>query len=141
MTFLNPNLKLDFSAYIADRTHQFTGREWVFERVKRWLEDAEGDSPEERLRQRFFLLTGEPGSGKSAIAARLTQFAQGTKTYPGLTAGYLHAVHFCSAQDSTWVDPKDFVRSLALQLAASIPDFALALKDIGEKTNTINEEL
>ena len=133
MTFLNPNLKLDFSAYIADRTHQFTGREWVFETIKRWLADAEGD--------RFFLLTGEPGSGKSAIAARLTQFAQGEETYLGLTAGYLQAVHFCSAQDSSWIDPKDFVRSLALQLAASIPAFALALKDIGEKTNNINVDL
>ena len=133
MPFLNPKLGIDFSNYIADRTLNFTGRGWVFEKIQEWLADPKGD--------RFFLLTGEPGSGKTAIAARLTQFAQGAETYPGLGGGFLHAVHFCSARDSVWTDPKEFARSLALQLAQSIPEFALALKDIGEKTTNINVDL
>ncbi|MBD2095610.1 hypothetical protein H6F90_10625 [Trichocoleus sp. FACHB-591] len=132
MPFLNPKLGIDFSDYIADRTLNFTGREWVFKAIQNWLADPESD--------RFFLLTGEPGSGKTAIVARLAQFAQGVETYPGLKAGFLQAVHFCSARDSVWTDPKEFARSLALQLATSIPEFGLALKDIGEKTTNINVE-
>ncbi|MBD2066057.1 hypothetical protein H6F93_00635, partial [Leptolyngbya sp. FACHB-671] len=133
MPFLNPKLGIDFSAYIADRTTNFTGREWVFEAIQNWLTDPKGE--------RFFLLTGEPGSGKTAITARLTQFAQGEVSYPGFDGGFLHAVHFCSARDSVWTDPKNFVRSIALQLAQSIPEFGLALKDIGEKTNNINVDI
>jgi hypothetical protein len=130
MPFFNPKLAIDFSNYIADCTTNFTGREWVFEAIQNWLADPKGE--------RFFLLTGEPGSGKTAIAARLAQFAQGEASYPGFNRGFLHAVHFCYARNSSWADPKEFVRSIALQLAQSIPEFGLALKDIEEKTNNIN---
>ena len=58
---------LDFSAYIAERTQNFTGREWVFEKVNSWLSDPGGE--------RVFLLTGGPGTGKSAVAARLAQMS------------------------------------------------------------------
>jgi hypothetical protein len=133
MPFLNPKLGIDFTDYIADRTTNFIGRKWVFEAIQTWLADPKGD--------RFFLLTGEPGSGKTAIAARLTQFAQGVVLHPRFDAGFLHAVHFCSARDSVWTDPKEFVRSIALQLAQSIPEFGLALKDIGEKTTNINVDM
>ena len=56
---------LNFPAFIADRTRDFIGREWVFAKIDRWLADHDGPS--------FFILTGEPGVGKSAIAARLTR--------------------------------------------------------------------
>jgi ATP-dependent Clp protease ATP-binding subunit ClpA len=38
----------------------FTGREWIFEEINRWLQQDN---------KRFFILTGEPGVGKSAIAS------------------------------------------------------------------------
>ena len=56
---------INFSVYIADRTRDFTGREWVFAEIDAWLADP--DAP------RFFIITGEPGIGKSAISAWLTQ--------------------------------------------------------------------
>ncbi len=139
MPFLNPKLGIDFSNYIADRTLNFTGRGWVFEAIQNWLADSNGD--------RFFLLTSEPGGGKTAIAARLAQFAQGTencsktKDYSEIYAGFLHAVFFCSARESTWTSPLEFSRTLAMQLAQSIPEFALALKDIEEKTVNINASI
>ena len=58
--------ELNFDSYIAERTKQFAGRVWVFERVHEWL-TLPGAS-------RFLLLTGDPGSGKTAIAARLVEF-------------------------------------------------------------------
>ncbi len=38
----------------------FTGREWIFEEINRWLQQDN---------ERFFILTGEPEVGKSAIAS------------------------------------------------------------------------
>jgi len=133
MPLLNEKLGIDFSDYIADRTENFTGRNWVFESIQNWLAETKGE--------RFFLLTGEPGSGKTAIAARLTQCAQADQVTLGFAPGFLQAVHFCSARDSLWLDPKEFSRSIALQLAQAVPEFALALKDVGEKTTNINVDM
>jgi hypothetical protein len=48
-------LILDFTDYVAERTRDFIGREWVFRAINEWLGDTNGP--------RVFLLTGEPGSG------------------------------------------------------------------------------
>jgi tetratricopeptide (TPR) repeat protein len=116
---------LDFSGYIAERTRAFTGREWVFRAIDDWLADPQGP--------RFFLLTGEPGSGKTAIAARLGQFSEGeaalSGALPQLTPGFLSAVHFCSARDRRWIHPQVFAESLAMQLAARYPVYARALAE------------
>ncbi len=48
------NTSLDFSFFIADRTHDFAGREWVFEEVNGWWADPEGE--------RILLLTGGTGT-------------------------------------------------------------------------------
>lgn len=114
---------IDQQKYAAERSADFTGREWVFSAVRDWLEDPH--SP------RFFVLTGEPGSGKSAVSAQLHRFAMGkVQPPPGferLGKGFLDAAHFCSARDGYWIDPRRFATSLSLQLAAGYPEFATAL--------------
>jgi len=102
---------LDFSDYIVDRTHDFTGREWVFDEIDAWLADPQSPS--------FFIITGEPGVGKSAIAARLTQVRK------------LAAYHFCIARQIDTIDSLTFVRSLSLQLADHCQPFAQALTQVG----------
>jgi hypothetical protein len=115
---------IDFSNYIAERTQAFTGRRWVFEAINAWLDDDTS---------RDFLLTGGPGSGKSAIAARLAQFAEGTAppppSCPHFQSGFLSAVHFCSARDQRWINPLAFAESIAHQLAQRYPTFARALAE------------
>ncbi len=122
-----------FASYIKDRAGQFTGREWVFHRLQRWLADPGAG--------RFFHLIGEPGSGKTAIAARLAQFSSGAATAPPgcpqLAPGWLGAVHFCVARAATWIDPLAFARSVSLQLARANPRFALALKNAGDRSINI----
>jgi hypothetical protein len=127
---------LDFDSYIAERTGGFSERNWVFERIHAWL--AAPDGP------RFLLLTGEPGSGKTAIAARLVQFSRGHVPAPGtcpeFRSGFLAASHFCVARAGDWIDPSSFARSISLQLAGHYPDFARALINVGDRSVNIHVE-
>jgi DNA replication protein DnaC len=82
--------------YISERTRDFTGREWVLEKIDAWLNNPEGP--------RFFILTGEPGAGKSALAARLVK------------EGKPQAYHFSIARQADTIDPLNFARSLSHQL-------------------------
>ncbi len=94
---MNWKAMLDFSDIIDERAKDFTGREWVFDEIGRWL--ANPDAP------RYFVISGEPGSGKTAIATRFTQIRD------------LDAYHFCIARQADTIDPLNFARSLSLQLA------------------------
>ncbi|MBE9228728.1 hypothetical protein IQ264_25285 [Phormidium sp. LEGE 05292] len=65
MTLLNFKSGISFTEYASDHIPNFTGREWVFQKVYDWLFNT----------SRYFLLTGKPGSGKTAIAEAHTQFS------------------------------------------------------------------
>ncbi len=99
---------LDFGAEIARFTHDFTGREWVQREIDRWLA---------RDGRRAMVIVGEPGVGKSAIAAWLSQ------TRPDVIG-----IHFCTQQNSRTRDPYEFVASLVSHLHASLAGFAEAVE-------------
>jgi hypothetical protein len=124
---------LDFDSYIAERTNQFSGRLWAFERIHDWL-TRPGAS-------RALLVTGEPGSGKTAIAARLVEFSRGVveapTSCPKFSTGFVSATHFCVARAGSWIDPISFARSISLQLAGIHQPFAVALKNAGDRTINI----
>lgn len=115
---------LDYSKHIAARTEGFTGREWVFELIERWL--AKPDRP------RFFILTGMPGDGKTAIAARLCRYSLGTAEPPDglarLGRDFISAFHFCRAREFRSINPIVFVSSLATQLANRFPEYVEVLR-------------
>jgi hypothetical protein len=52
-----------FPKHLADRVTDFTGRRWVLDKVAEWMSDC--NAP------RVLLITGEPGCGKTALAAWL----------------------------------------------------------------------
>jgi WD40 repeat protein len=129
---------LDFGRDIARLTQDFTGRAWLFDAIEQWLHDGE---------QRFFVLTGEPGVGKNAFVARLTQVGahadcrqsgaglspvHGLQTVSGLQT--VCAYHFCIDGRNSTVVPGTVFRSLAAQLVDSLPGYGLAL------VNTIRPE-
>src|SRR5678815_783199 len=102
----------DFIGIIRERTQQFSGREWVFDAVDAWLRNTDGE--------RVFLLCGGPGTGKSAIAARLAQASIGEATlgaWPALQPGFLTYLHFCQAGSGTTLSPTTFVQSLSQAIA------------------------
>lgn len=98
---------LDFERDVERLTTDFTERKWVLADVDRWLKC---------YGQRFFILTGQPGVGKSAIAARLTQVCPDIAAY-----------HFCIAGRNNTIVPATVLRSLAAQLGERLPDYGVAL--------------
>lgn len=109
---------MDFSSYINERTQFFAGRDWVFEAINHWATDTAGP--------RTFLLVGGPGTGKTAIAARLAQINDGTcviSTALSLVPGWLTYYHFCQAGKNGTLSPLSFVESLSGALASRYPIF------------------
>jgi WD40 repeat protein len=105
-------------AYVQERAAYFTGRGWVFARFDQFLHGPPG----------VFLLLGDPGTGKTAVAAQLALTAAGRLTPP--TAGAVPrravpvaAAYFCRAGR---VDLLDAAQRLSDQLAEAVPGFAQA---------------
>lgn len=101
--------KLEAFAFpnLQQLTESFKGRSRILNEIDHWLQQND---------QRFFLLTGEPGVGKSAIAAHLTQ-----------TRKDIVAYHFCQADDVNTLKPGQIVRSLSAQLMKTLPGYSQAL--------------
>jgi len=117
---------LDFGRDIARLTQDFTGRDWLFDAIEQWLYHGE---------QRFFILTGEPGVGKNAFIARLTQVGEHADCrQSGAGLGTVCVYHFCIDGRNSTVVPGTVFRSLAAQLVDSLPGYGLAL------VNTIRPE-
>jgi predicted ATPase len=95
---------LDFGPEIARLSSDFTGREWMARQIDIWLNDPSG---------RAFVIIGEPGIGKSAIAAWLS-YVRRDQTV---------AIHFCTDRNSRTLDPFEFVASLVSQLCTQVGGF------------------
>ncbi|HEV3000939.1 MAG TPA: hypothetical protein VGW75_09405 [Solirubrobacteraceae bacterium] len=110
----------DVRRLVADRTRDFAGRGWFLDAAAAWLRARD---------RRALVVVGEPGCGKTALAARLLQLSLGevTSDREELSPGFVSAAHFCSWRDPRWNDPIRFARSVAEQLAATSPAFAEAL--------------
>ena len=123
----------DFADIIRDRTQLFSGRGWVFRAIDSWLRDPDG--------KRVFLLCGGPGTGKTAIAARIAQASLGQVQLDGcptLQPGFLTYLHFCQAGRDSTLSPMSFVQSLSQALANRVPGFREALERQGSQQILIN---
>src|SRR6185295_9543674 len=120
------------SSYLKDRTEHFTGREWVFQAIGEWLGNDAGPH--------VFLLTGGPGTGKTAIAARVAQMNAGdvAAAHPRLEQGRLAFCHFCQAGVEHTLSPVTFVQSLSQSLADRYAGFRDALQRAGSRQIVIN---
>ncbi len=84
---------INFGELIDDRTRTFVGRQFVFDAIDQFIQD----NP-----RGYFLLRGDPGIGKSAMAAHLVQ-----------ARGYLH--HF-NVRSAGIVTAKAFLENLCAQV-------------------------
>jgi WD40 repeat protein len=101
----------DFSAFLDSRRRQFTGRQWLFDEIDAWRQNRA---------ERALLILADPGVGKSAVVAELVH------RNPG---GQVLAYYCCQADSPTTLMPATLVRTLAAQLAARLPDYAVQLAE------------
>ncbi|MGK7905873.1 MAG: AAA family ATPase [Synechococcus sp.] len=100
---------LSFSAFLSEKRRFFTGREWLFEEIEnRFIQSGE----------QVLLLTGDPGSGKTALAAEFVHRNAGDRVL---------AYHFCQADNEQTLSPGRFVRSLAGAIAKQLDGYAACL--------------
>src|SRR4051794_37802539 len=89
----------------------FTGRRWVIDQIADWAT---------RSQERFLIVVGEPGWGKSALAAWLVgpdpDAAHPKPQVAQPSPVSWSAWHFCVSRESRTIDPQQFSASLALQL-------------------------
>lgn len=124
---------MDFASFIEKRTEGFIGRDWVFKKINEWTSDR---------KSRIFLLGGGPGTGKSAIAAKLTQISDGISTTPSaplLSPGWLAYSHFCQAGSEGTLSPLDFVASLSEALANRYERFRHSLEKAASSQIVVNQ--
>lgn len=95
---------LDFSADLVFSQAWFTGRQWVFDEIEKWIND--------RHASRLFWLAGAPGIGKTTIATRLLQL------FPNIVA-----FHLCKRGHSEKASPHRAICTIAYQLSTQLPDY------------------
>jgi hypothetical protein len=128
---------MEFSSYINERTQYFTGRDWVFKAINDW-------NWSRKVESRIFLLVGGPGTGKTAIAAKLAQISDGTSKIPiapDLIPGWLTYSHFCQAGLDSTLSPLSFVQSLSETLANRYPAFRVSLEKAASPQIVINQNV
>lgn len=93
---------LDFSSVIEQLSENFIGRTWVLDIIDHFTQSED---------KRYLIFVGEPGIGKSAIAAHLVKMKK------------VHAHHFCIARQSETINPSVFINSISNQLSQTLSDF------------------
>jgi WD40 repeat protein len=97
--------------------------------IRTWVYDTSENS------QSFLWLTGDPGSGKSAITASVARECK--------DAGILWAQFFINRNNADTTDPRSYFPSIARQLVDHIPDsdVALAIHDALKRKRTLVDDI
>ena len=114
-------LASSFQRVLDERWDHFWGREWLFADIRA----AVRSSPASRL----FVVSGLPGSGKSAI---FTSFIDKEHCGPVL------AYHCCQRDKPPTLEPRGFVRNLAFMLAEELPNYRQTLEGMPHDNTLFN---
>jgi tetratricopeptide (TPR) repeat protein len=99
---------LDFAPEIARYSYDFTGREWIKKEIDAWIQHSS---------KRAFIIVGDPGVGKSAISAKLSQIYQ----------DQVLGIHFCTRKNRRSLDPLELVANLIAQLNSQLSEYAVII--------------
>jgi hypothetical protein len=109
---------------VAEHIDEFSGRGWLLPTLAEWWD--RGD-------ERIFLLTGDPGTGKSMVLAWLAGLGPlpadpGQRSLLVRLREAVRAAHFCRASSRN-VTPHAFAEAVANRLTQNVAGFADALAD------------
>ena len=102
--------QLSFAEELARYGGSFIGREWLFAEMGEWVRQADS---------RLYLLTGDAGVGKSAIAAQLSARLP------------VQSLHFCTRSSIESCRPSAWLAVLVYQLAARFDPYRTAIEARG----------
>jgi len=105
---------IDFKLDIYRHVKDFTGREWILRKIQEWLIKLTGN---------VLFITGDPGTGKTALMSKLIQLMP-----------QIGAFHFCMAKFETSLAPEKFIHSIASQLATQLPDYRGIISSLNLQT-------
>lgn len=112
-SILQPDLRqFNFTSYLNIAREGFIGRKWLFDTIEDVLNNKTNDLS-------AVVIVGEPGSGKSAIAAQLICSRSSSSLIHNNILGY----HLCKHIDKMTQDGGKFVKSLVDMIARRIPGF------------------
>ncbi|TMW60059.1 hypothetical protein Poli38472_000101 [Pythium oligandrum] len=100
---------LSFQLQISKLTQRFSGREWLFDAVRKWIDNPSGSQ--------VFWVMGQMGSGKTSVAARMVE-----------TVPEIAAFHFALPEDEQTQNARRCVLSLAYQLTTQLPEYTVFLQ-------------
>ena len=109
--------EFDFSSYLAYKREGFVGRKWFFLELERIFEESPSTAG--------ILITGEPGSGKSALMSQLICSPYSSLLIHENTIGY----HLCEYSEEGKRVGARFVRNLVDQIAIRLPEYAKHVKN------------
>jgi hypothetical protein len=101
----------DFAPFLYEKRREFCGREWLFDELDAWRV-AHAEST--------LLITGDPGTGKSALVAELVHRNP---------HGQVLAFHCCQADTPETLKPGRFVRSIAAMIASQLEGYSQRLSE------------
>lgn len=102
---------LPFEADLLPHLTRFTGRDWLIREIDEWLRASS--------EPRIFWIVGDPGVGKTALAAQLCW------KHPRIAA-----LHLCEHGHTLKADPRRCFMSIAYQLATQLKDYASRLAEL-----------
>ena len=109
--------EFNFSDYLNSGRRNFVGRRWFFKELERTFKNGLGPPP-------GVLITGPPGSGKSALMSQLICSRSSSESIHNNIIGY----HICKYFDKEKKKGASFVRNLVDQIAGSIPEYSDVVK-------------
>ena len=110
--------EFDFTTHLSYKREDFFGRRWFFRELGDVLDSSDGD-------KKGVLITGDPGSGKSALMSQLI-----CSSFSNLAIyDNIIAYHICDYSEVVTRDGSSFVRNLVDQIASNIPEYAGSILD------------
>ena len=103
--------QFDFSSHLAYKKEGFVGRKWFFSEMEKIFEKDRGIAG--------VLITGDPGSGKSALMSQLICSPYSSLLIHLNIIGY----HLCDYSEKRTQNGARFVRNLVDQIAARMPGY------------------